>query len=395
MVASSQTTLDCRRDLGRVDEPWPIPRNPPSRAASRRIWVDLDNTPHVPFFVPIIRELEREGHSVMVTARDAFQVCAVADYHGLGYTTVGRHHGANKLKKVAATLWRAVELLPLVLREKPDISMSHGSRPLVLVSALLRIPSILLFDYEHATRVPFVKPALGVAPESIDDPALSKGFRYGVRSYRGLKEDVYVASFRPEPSILADLGVSPEDILVTIRPPATEAHYHNPEAEALFVEAVEFLGFRPEVRMVILPRNAGSDREFVYRRWSRWCEERKIIVPQRAVDGINLVWFSDLVISGGGTMNREAAALGVPVYSIFRGSLGAVDRHLAANGRLVLIERPEDVRAIHPAKRSKNTDLLHNERPALRQIVAAVRDLMALSDPGQRTTTTWPTTSHC
>jgi len=110
-------------------------------AAPRRIWIDLDNTPHVPFFLPIIRELEREGHSVVVTARDAFQVCGLADHHGLAYTTVGRHYGANKTMKVAGTVWRAAQLLPLVLREKPDISMSHGSRPLVLVSALLRIPA--------------------------------------------------------------------------------------------------------------------------------------------------------------------------------------------------------------------------------------------------------------
>jgi len=156
----------------------------------------------------------------------------------------------------------------------------------------------------------------------VDAPALAKGFRYGVRSYDGLKEDVYAASFRPDPSILADLGVADAEILVTIRPPATEAHYHNPEGEALYVEVVEMLGATAGVRMVILPRTAGAQREFVHRTWPRWCEERKIVVPQRALDGMNLVWFSDFVVSGGGTMNREAAAVGVPVYSIFRGKLG-------------------------------------------------------------------------
>ncbi len=210
--------------------------------ASKRIWIDLDNTPHVPFFLPIIRELEREGHSVIVTARDAFQVCSLADYHGLEYRKVGRHYGANKVMKVAGTLWRAAQLLPIVLRDRPHISMSHGSRPLELLSSLLGIPSMLLFDYEHAMRLPFLKPALGVAPDSIDDPALAKDFRYGLRTYRGLKEDVYAATFRPDPSILAQLGVTADEILVTIRPPATEAHYHNPEAERLFVEAVNFLG---------------------------------------------------------------------------------------------------------------------------------------------------------
>ena len=191
---------------------------------------------------------------------------------------------------------------------------------------------MLLFDYEHARRIPLLKPALGVAPVSIDGAALAKGFRYGVRSYAGLKEDVYAAGFRPDPSILAELGVGPEELLVTIRPPATEAHYHNPEAEALYVEVVELLGAADGVRMVILPRTAGAQREFVLRTWPRWCEERRIILPETALDGLNLVWHSDLVVSGGGTMNREAAALGVPVYSIFRGKLGAVDRYLARGG---------------------------------------------------------------
>lgn len=348
---------------------------------SKRIWIDLDNTPHVPFFLPIIRALELEGHSAIVTARDAFQVCSLAEYHGLKCKVVGRHYGANKIMKVAGTLWRAAQLLQTVRRERPHISMSHGSRPLELVSALMGIPSMLIFDYEHARRLPFVRPELGVAPESIVDPAVAKDFRLGLRPYSGLKEDVYVPTFRPDPSILSNFGVSSDEILVTIRPPATEAHYHNPEAETLFVEVVEFLGTTPGVRMVILPRTAGAQHEFVYRTWPRWCGEKKIIVPAQALDGLNLVWFSDLVVSGGGTMNREAAALGVPVYSIFRGKLGAVDRCLAREGRLILIENLDDVRSkVLPVKRSRATAPESTERPALRQILAAAHELMELSN---------------
>lgn len=350
----------------------------------KRVWIDLDNTPHVPFFLPIIRELEREGHSVVVTARDAYQVREVAAYHGLACTIVGRHYGANKLKKVLGTIWRAAQLLPLVWRAKPDVSMSHGSRPLMIVSAMLRIPTMFLFDYEHSSELPFVKPALGMAPESIDDPGLSRHFRYGMRTYRGLKEDVYAASFRPDRSVLTDLGVADEDILVTIRPPATEAHYHNPEADTLFVEVVEVLGAMPGVRMVILPRTAGAQTEFVRRTWRRWCDEKKIIIPGHAVDGLDLIWFSDLVVSGGGTMNREAAALGVPVYSIFRGKLGAVDRELAREKRLVLIQSRDEVRSkLRPVKRDKDQVFGSADRPALRQILDAAHELMGLCDKRQ------------
>jgi hypothetical protein len=340
----------------------------------------LDNTPHVPFFLPIIRALEREGHSVIVTARDAFQVCALADYHGLTYRQVGRHYGGNTVLKVTGTLWRALQLFPVAAQEHPDVSVSHGSRPLNLASALLGIPCMELFDYEHVRFVPFGRPTIGMAPEWIEDPALSRHFRLGVRHYQGLKEDVYAASFNPDPSILASLGVSQQDILVTVRPPATEAHYHNPEAELLFVEVVELLGANPHVRMVILPRTAGQQRRFVETRWPRWCADGTVIVPNRAVDGLNLVWFSDLVVSGGGTMNREAAALGVPVYSIFRGRLGAVDRYLAREGRLVLVETPEDAHSkIRVMKRPRAAAPAEADRPALGQILEATRELLELA----------------
>ena len=296
--------------------------------APKRVWIDLDNTPHVPFFLPIIRELERAGHTVVVTARDAFQVCSLADRHGLRYTAVGRHYGANKGLKVAGT-----DLARRPVASAHRCARSPTSRCLTGRARSSSCPGCSAFPACSSSTTstpggfPCSKPALGVAPASIDGAALAKGFRYGVRSYAGLKEDVYAAGFRPDPSILAELGVGPEELLVTIRPPATEAHYHNPEADALYVEVVELLGDADGVRMVILPRTAGAQREFVLRTWPRWCEERRIILPETALDGLNLVWHSDLVVSGGGTMNREAAALGVPVYSIFRGKLGAVDRY--------------------------------------------------------------------
>ena len=346
----------------------------------KRIWIDLDNTPHVPFFLPIIRALQGERHSVFITARDAFQVCSLATYHGLTFQTVGRHYGADRAMKVGGTLWRATQLIPALLRERPHMAMSHGSRSLELVSALLGIPSMLIFDYEHAMRLPFVRPALGVAPGYINDPELAKEFRYGLRSYEGLKEDVYAAGFSPDPNILNELGIAADEILVTVRPPATEAHYHNPEAENLFVEAVNFLGSTSGLRMVILPRTAGAQGEFVRRTWTRWCAERRIVIPERALDGLNLVWFSDLVVSGGGTMNREAAALGVPVFSIFRGKLGAVDRQLAREGRLVMIETIDDIRRkFIPKKRGREAGRIASERPALRQILNAAYELLELS----------------
>lgn len=349
---------------------------------ARKIWIDMDNSPHVPFFIPIVRELEKRGHRVIISTRDCFQVCGLADYYGLAHRKIGRHYGANKALKVLGTVWRSLRLAPMVLRERPDLSLSHGSRSLIILSSLLRIPTVLMFDYEYARSLPFIRPALGIAPEVISSPEIERHFRRGLRGYRGLKEDVYVSSFRPDPSILQKLGVGKDDIVVTIRPPATEAHYHNPESEKLFFEVVEFLGGTPDVRMVILPRNEVTQRDLVYRTWPGWCEERKIIVPDKAVNGLDLIWYSDLVVSGGGTMNREAAALGVPVYSIFRGKIGAVDKYLAEAGRLVLIETSADVRSkIRPARRPKGDAADFSDRTALKQILDAIEEVINGTSP--------------
>ncbi len=347
------------------------------RAGSKRkIWIDLDNSPHVPFFAPIIKELDQMGHPVLLTARDCFQVCALGDYYKLDYKRIGRHYGANKLLKVIGTLWRSLQLATVIIREKPDVAVSHGSRPLILLSAALRIPTILLFDYEHTASLPFIRPTLGIAPEVISTPRIAKQFKFGLRTYAGLKEDVYVASYRPDSSVLRQLDLSPEDIVATIRPPATEAHYHNRESEKLYIEVVEFLGRTPAVRMVILPRNEATQREFVYHTWPKWCKEKKIIVPGQVVNGLDLIWCSDFVISGGGTINREAAALGVPAYSIFRGAIGAVDRDLADMGRVVLIQSVDEVREkILPIRRVKRKDPNVGERMALKQIMAAIEEL--------------------
>ncbi len=342
-----------------------------------KIWIDLDNSPHVPFFIPIVKELEKRGHSVFLTTRDCFQVCSLADYYELNHRKIGKHYGANKLLKILGTIWRSLQLAPTVLREKPDLSLSHGSRSLIILSSLLRIPTILLYDYEYSQSIPFLKPALGIAPEVIDDPHRANHFKWGVRGYSGLKEDVYVSSFGPDPSFLQKLNFKDTDIVATIRPPATEAHYHNPESEKLFFEVVEFFGNTPNVRMVILPRNEKTQRALVYRTWPHWCEKGKIIVPDQAVNGLDLIWHSDLVVSGGGTMNREAAALGVPVYSIFRGKIGAVDRYLAEKGLLTLLETVEDVRSrIRPIKRVREKEAVFGSRVVLNQIVAAIEEVI-------------------
>ena len=311
--------------------------------AKRVIWIDIDNSPHVPFFIPIIEELDKRGINLVLTARNLYQVCDLLDFFGLRCKVIGGHYGKNKFAKVLGNCVRALQLAPTVIKFRPGLALSHGSRAQVLICKATGVPTIMMHDYEHSTKTGFLRPDWTFTPDVIPDLAMHEKSG-SILKYPGLKEDVYVPRFSPDSSILTELGISPKNLLVTLRPPATEAHYHNPESETLFRAAVWFIVDNPQVRVVVLPRNAGQNSQ-LRKEWADLISMGRMILPERPVNGLNLIWFSDLVISGGGTMNREAAALGVPVYSVFRGKIGAVDQYLAREGRLTLIESVEDVAA--------------------------------------------------
>ena len=346
-----------------------------------KIWIDLDNTPHVPFFKPILRALEEQGYRVVVTARDAFQVCELAARLGLPYAKIGRHYGKNRLLKVWGLGWRSLQLLPFVLREKPVLGLSHGSRAQILLCNLMRIPTVMIMDYEHAQTPPLVRPRWEIVPEVLLHERLHCKTRERVRTYQGIKEDVYAPDFKPDASLCEQLHLEGSRLVVAVRPPANEAHYHNPESEAFFVHFMNRAHSVPGLKAVLLPRNRAQETQ-IRSAWPSWFKDNKVIVPQGAVDGLNLLWHSDLVVSGGGTMNREAAALGIPVYSLFRGKIGAVDRQLQREGRLTLIESMEDVDrriVLEPRKRANLPN--PKPQPALKQIVEHVQEIVKLECP--------------
>ena len=348
-----------------------------------KIWIDLDNTPHVPLFIPIIRELERRGHKVVVTARDAFQVCELAQQKGLACVKVGRHYGKNRFMKVLGLFWRSVQLAPHCLHERPQLALSHGSRSKELLGRILGIPTVSMNDYEHSAKIPLAPPRWSIVPDAIS--AEESGWHLErVRQYRGIKEDVYAPDFKPDESLLDELGLRGAKLVVTVRPPANEAHYHNPEAEALLAELMAKICQTEGARVVLLPRNRNQEQQ-LRAAHPEWFAQDKTIVPKRAVDGMNLLWFSDLVVSGGGTMNREAVALGVPVYSIFRGKTGAVDRKLEQEGRLVMVRSIEEVRSkiiLQPRDKSQRPD--DRPRQALQDIVNHIEDIIRIECGGRK-----------
>ena len=340
------------------------------RGTGKTVWIDIDNSPHVPFFLPIIHELERNGVEVVLTARDIYQVTDLLKFFDLRCKVIGGHYGKNKVLKVMGNLVRSLQLLPTASK-RPSLAVNHGSRAQILASKMAGVPTVMMHDYEHSTKTGFVEPTWTFMPEVIPDSSMGKDATHTVK-YPGLKEDVYVLGFRPDPNFKKNLGIREGELVITLRPPATEAHYHNPEAEKLFDATMRLLADKTNVKAITLPRN-GKQKQQIKDAWPELIASGRVIIPDNPLNGLDLIWASDLVISGGGTMNREAAALGVPVYSIFRGKIGAVDQYLAQTGRLMLLETPEDVMtkiSLAPWNRPATPESAN--RNALQRIVSSI-----------------------
>jgi uncharacterized protein len=343
----------------------------------KKIWIDLDNTPHVPFFKPIIKELEKKNIFVIITIRNNAQTAELADFHKLSYRRIGEHYGKNKIIKVLGTLYRSMQLLPYILSQKPNLGVSHGSRAMVVLSKIIRMPTLGIGDYEHAKG--FFNSDWVLIPEVIPKTAFHSFPHDKIFTYPGIKEDVYAPSFIPDPEGIKEFNIPKENFITTIRPPATEAHYHNPDSDGLFEATINHLASKKNVSMIILPRypNQGIEIKMRYRQLS---EKGIVIIPVKVFDGLNLIWCSDFVVSGGGTMNREAAALNVPVYSIFRGKIGAVDTYLSKSGRLVLLESLEDIiNKIKIEKRDRNKLAATKDNKTLDSVVETITNLLECS----------------
>ena len=313
-----------------------------------RIWVDLTAPAHPVVFRPLVERLRASGHEVHVTARDYAQTLALARRLGLDATEVGRHGGASRTGKAAQLAQRTSALLRWAARRRFDLALAHGSNDLALVARALRVPAANTFDYEFATVQHNVGCRLArrvVVPDAIPPERLRP---YGVgpgklRRYPGLKEEYYLADFEPDPRVLDRLAVDRERLLVTVRPPPDVSLYHR-RSNPLFPQVLHHLGHDPDVHAVVLPRTE-EQRAMV-----RSLRYPSLIVPDGAEDGQSLVALADCVISAGGTMNREAVALGTPVYTTYGGRLGGVDERLIHEGRL----RPlTDPRALELRRRDR------------------------------------------
>ena len=319
-----------------------------------RIWIDLANSPHVPFFRSLANEFIRRNHEIVVTARAFAETVELAQAAGFEAEVIGGHGGGKLSGKAGNLAGRALALARWARGRDLDLAVSHNSYSQILAARVLSLRVVTLMDYEHqpANHLAFRLASRVIVPRAFPEAALARlgAAAAKVRRYDGIKEDVYLASFQSNPEFekqLNRLGIRASDILVTVRPPASEALYHRFENK-LFDQLLERLTATPSVKVVLLPRNE-SQRE-VYN------SNSKLIVPPSPMDGGNLIAHSDLVVSAGGTMNREAAALGVPAASIYLGQWAAVDEELVREGRLRKISTVAEVRDLAIEKKGLATN---------------------------------------
>src|SRR5436309_5896001 len=305
---------------------------------------------HVLVFRPLIQLLRARGDEVEITARDDAQTLQLLELHGLEATVLGHHGGRARLGKARSLASRLRALHKWARPREFDLALAHGSHELTMSARRLGIPSATTHDYEFA----LLQHHLGmraatkvVVPESIPADRLE---RFGVRPpklvrYPGLKEEYYLADFEPDAQVLARWHIDTERVLVVLRPPPDVSLYHR-HSNPLFPQTLEHLGRLENVQAVVLPRTE-AQRDYV-----RGLALPSVLVPDRAVDAQSLIALADIVVSAGGTMNREAAALGVPVYTTYGGRLGGVDEDLIRQGRLKPLTDP---RALELVKRTDGT----------------------------------------
>jgi predicted glycosyltransferase len=302
-----------------------------------RVWVDLTNSPHVLVMRPLIEVMRADGHEVEVTARDFAQTLELCQRFGIEHTAIGLHRGGRRASKALGLASRSLALVRWARGRRFDVAMGHGSNDVTVAAALLRVPSATAFDYEWATAQHQVNCRLAravVVPDAIPPERLERyGARGKIHAYEGLKEEYYLADFEPDPAVLADLGLDAGRPLAVVRTPPDVSLYHRFE-NPLFARVLERL---EGGQTVVLPRTPEQRAELA---------GRGFVVPERAIDAQSLVAYADLVVSAGGTMNREAVALGTPVFTTFEGRLGAVDEALLRSGRLRKLDDPAQIEVV-------------------------------------------------
>jgi predicted glycosyltransferase len=340
-----------------------------------RVWIDMTAPAHVLVFGPLIELLRDQGAEIELTARDYAQTLQLLELHGLEAEVIGRHGGRSRLGKARSLSSRLRHLRRWAKGRRFDLALAHGSHELTITARRLGIPSSTTFDYEWA----WLQHQLGcraatrvVVPEAIPPERLR---RYGVsaeklRRYPGLKEEYYLSSFEPDPTVIDAWGLDPGRVIVVVRTPPDVSLYHR-ASNPLFPRVLEHLGNHSGVHAIVIPRTREQSA------YVSGLALPSLVVPDHAVDAQSLIALSDVVVSAGGTMNREAAALGIPVYTTYGGRLGGVDEWLIREGRLIPLTDP---RAIELEKRSGEGERVRRDPKVMLELLLSALERVGRGD---------------
>ena len=236
-----------------------------------------------------------------------------------------------------------------------DLAVSHNSYSQVAAAWLLNIPSVTLMDYEYQplNHLCFRLAHRVIVPECFP-LELIKAFGSSRKTlkYPGVKEQIYLRSFTPKSDFRKEENLPIDQPLIVVRPPAPWTAYHRFEND-LFDELLAYLASKQAVYTLFLPRIQSQSQTVQ--------QFPNLHLAQKVYDGPDLLYCADGVISGGGTMNREAAVLGTPAYTVFKGRMGAVDKYLMQRNRLTWIDNVNDFPKIIMAKKMDKPENMSNQ----------------------------------
>ncbi|MCB0265604.1 MAG: DUF354 domain-containing protein [Calditrichaeota bacterium] len=345
----------------------------------KTIWFDFDNSPHVPVLLPIAKEMRNRGYKTFFTARDVAQTVGLLENAGEQHVVIDGIFPKSNIQKYYHTFARARHLKQVIKWVKPDCGISHCSRSGILAAWFMGIPNLTMYDYEYINNTIQNRYCSKVLiPEAVDDTAATEaGINPdNLHRYPGLKEQLYLNDFQPDPGF-NDKYQIPDNgkIIVTLRPPAENSHYHNSEVEQILAALLDKLNKqKSEIFLIITPR---TEKQLHFFKDYLIQHQLDGFIPRRPLPGADLIYHSDLLITGGGTMVREAAVLGVPAYTIFKGQKGAVDRFLENAQRLIFIDTPSDVNKIHLSKRKKSHHYLNGADSQLTFVCNQIENLLS------------------
>ncbi len=318
-----------------------------------RIWIDISNSPHVNMFYSLIKELESEGHQIIITSRPLANTIALLDQKGLQHTTIGEHYGKDFLKKVFGFPIRILQLKKFLKDKNIDVAVSQSSFHSPVVARLMGIPSVYTNDNEHAMGN---KPAFFCAtqiliPENLPIKNIAKtGISIKkIKQYPGVKEGIYLWS-KGETIQEKRKQQNPATIKIYIRPEPQTAQYYKGK-ENFLDETI--IALQDKYAIIVLPRDDNQSKHYKQEKF------HATYVPDNPLSFDDIAADCSIFIGAGGSMTRELAILGIPTISVYQDDLLEVDQFLISKN--LMLHETE----LTPEKVISYLESLQNKPPAL------------------------------